>query len=94
MSRLESILLVYLVWPTPNKGYKSVDLWKIRDHVRFNCFYDKENNLRQKLVFLTGNAIDLSGFQLTAASTLMSPNPYFPNIEVLYLTLGVGESDL
>ena len=39
-----------------------------------------------------GHATDSAGFQLAAASSLMSPNPYLLNLGVLYLTLGVGES--
>ena len=60
--------------------------------MRFNCFYDKENNLRQEPVLLMGHATDSAGFQLAAASSLMSPNSYLLNLGVLYLTLGVGES--
>ena len=39
------------------------------------------------------HATDSGGFQLAAARSLMSPNPYLLNLGVLYLTLGVGESD-
>ena len=91
LSGLGSTPLNYLVWPTPNKGYKSVHLLKVWDHVRINCFYDEENNLRQEPMLLMGHATDSAGFQLAAASSLMSPNPYLLNLGVLHLTLGVGE---
>ena len=39
-----------------------------------------------------GHATDSAGFQLAAASSLMSPNLYLLNLGVLYLTFGVGES--
>ena len=68
-------------------------LLKVWDHVRFNCFYDEKNNLRQEPVLLMGHATDSAGFQLSAASSLMSPNQNLLNLGVLYLTLGVGESD-
>ena len=38
------------------------------------------------------HATDSAGFQLAAASSLMSPNPYLLNLGVLYLTFGVRES--
>ena len=60
--------------------------------MRFNCFYDEENNLGQEPVLLMGHATDSAGFQLAAVSSLSSPNPYLPNLGLLYLTLGVGES--
>ena len=43
--------------------------------MRFNCFYDVENNLHQEPVLLMGHATDSTGFQLAAASSLMSPDP-------------------
>ena len=45
LSGLERTALIYLIWSTPNKGYRSVHLLKVWDHVRFNCLYDEENNL-------------------------------------------------
>ena len=92
LSGLGSTPLIYLIWPTPNKGYGSVHLLKVWDHLRLNCFYDEENNLRQEPVLLMGHAADSAGFQLAAASSLMSPSPYLLNLGVLSLTLGVGES--
>ena len=65
-------------------------LLKVWDHMRFNCFYDEEKNLHQ--VLLMDHPTDSVGFQLAAASSLMSPSPYLLNLGVLYLTLGVGES--
>ena len=62
LSGLGSTLLIYLIWPTPYKGYKSVHSLKGWDHVRFNCFYDEENNLRQEPVLLMGHATDSAGF--------------------------------
>ena len=65
--------------------------------MRFNCSYDEENNLRQESVLLVGpqlvDTTDSAGFQLTTASSLMSPILSLLNTGVLYLTLGVGESD-
>ena len=46
LSGLGSTPLLYFIWPTSNKGYRSVHLLKVWDHVWFNCFYDEENNLR------------------------------------------------
>ena len=93
LSGRESTPLIYLIWPTPNKGYKSVHLLKVWDHVRFNCFYDEKNNLCQEPVLLMGHATDSAGFQLAAASSLMSPNQNLLNLGVLHLNLGVDESD-
>ena len=62
LSGLGSTLLIYLIWSTPNKGYKSVHLLKAWDHVRFNCFYDEENNLRQESVLLMGHVTDSAGY--------------------------------
>ena len=67
-------------------------LLKFWYHIRFNCYYYEENNLRQETVLSMGHATGSAGFQLAAASSLMSPNPYLLNLGVLYLTLGVGES--
>ena len=92
LSGLGSTSLIYLIWPTPNKGYRSVHFLKVWDHVWFNCFHDEENNLHQEPVLLMGHATDSAGFPLAATSSLMSPSPYLLNIGVLYLTLGVGES--
>ena len=92
LSRLGSTPLIYLIWPTPNKGYRRAHLLKVWYHVRFNCFYDEENNFREEPVLLMGHATDSAGFHLAAASSLMSPSPYLLNLGALYLTLGVGES--
>ena len=92
LSGLGSTPLIFLNWPTTDKGYRSVHVLKVWDHVQFNCFYDEENNLRQEPVLLIGHATDSARIQLAAASSLMSPSPYLLNLGVLYLTLGVGES--
>ena len=79
LSGLESTPLIYLIWPIPNKGYRNVHLLKVWDHVRLNCFYDEEKYLRQEPVLLMGHVTDSAGFQLAAASSLMSPSPYLLN---------------
>ena len=91
LNGLESTPLVYLISPTPNKVYKRVHLLKVWDHVRFKCFYDEENNFCQEPVLLLDHATDSAGFQLAAASSLMSPNPLLLNLGAVYLTLGVDE---
>ena len=92
LTGLASIPLIYIVWPTPNKGYKSVDLLRIWDTIRYNCFYD-ENKLKRPIPLkLLGHATDSAAFQLAAAKTLMSPDQKMLDKNILYLTLGIGES--
>uniref|UniRef100_A0A7M5XM89 Uncharacterized protein n=1 Tax=Clytia hemisphaerica TaxID=252671 RepID=A0A7M5XM89_9CNID len=91
LSGVYSKPLVYLVWPTPNKGYQGKHLLKIWDVVRSKCFFDETTgNLKNNPVKLVGHATDSAGFQLAAAVSLMSPNPELLKLKVKYLTLGIG----
>ena len=83
--------LIYLVWPTPNSGYKSGHLLKIWDVVREKCFLTPSGELRTDPVNLIGHASDSAGFQLAAAVSLMTPQDAKCGIK--YLTLNAGESE-
>lgn len=49
LSGVYSKPLVYLVWPTPNKGYQGKHLLKLWDIVRSNCFFDEDTgNLKDR----------------------------------------------
>ena len=84
---LKSKPLIYLIWPTPNSGYRSVHLLKIWDVVRENCFLLPSGELRKEPINLVGHASDSAGFQLAAAVTLMTPSTQAFNKGVKYLTL-------
>ena len=54
--------LVYLLWPTPNKGYKGYHLLKVWDQVRYKCFMsDDGESLKEKPVNVVGHASDSVG---------------------------------
>ena len=84
--------LIYLVWPTPNKGYKNENLLRIWDKIRYNCFMDETGHLRDTPIMLLGRSSDSACFQLAAANSLMTPNENVFNKGIKYLTLGIGES--
>ena len=89
LSGVYSKPLVYLLWPTPNKGYQGKHLLKLWDVIRFECFFDDEmDSLKENPVKLTGHATDSAGFQLAASVALMSPNKGLLQKKVKYLTLG------
>lgn len=57
--------LVYLMWPTPKKGYSGSNLLKIWQKVRKDC--------AEKKVNLIGHSTDSAGFSLSASIQLMTP---------------------
>ena len=84
--------LVYMLWPTPNKGYKAVHLLKVLDYVRKACFLDELGNMREQPILLLDHSSDSASFQLAAAHALMTQNKCLIELGVKYLTLGIGES--
>ena len=92
LSGTKNIPLIYIVWPTPNKGYKSQHLMKIWDKIRYNCYFNENDILRRQPVQLMGHATDSAAFQLAAACSLMTPNKTMLENNTLYLTLGISES--
>ena len=85
--------LINIVWSTPNRGYKSVHLLNIWDQIRYNCFFNSNYSPREEPVLLMRHSTDSATFQLaSAAGSLMTPTREMVENEVIYLTLGIGES--
>jgi len=70
--------LIYMMWPTPNKGYSGRHLLKIWEKVWQDCA------TRQPLPLL-GHSTDSAGFSLSALVTLMTPTKATVNDGVIYL---------
>jgi len=84
--------MIYLIWPTPNRGYNAESMLKIWDKVRYHCFIDENKKFRENPILLMGHSSDSAGFQLSAASCLMTPCKKLMDLGVKYLTLGIGET--
>ena len=65
MSGEKSQPLVYLMWPTPNKGYSGTHLLKVWSKTREVCAANDVN--------LIGHSVDSAGFSLSALVQLMNP---------------------
>ena len=86
--------LVYLVWPSPNSGYRSIHMLKIWEEVRLKCWLEEDGSFRKNPVNLIGHASDSGAFQHASAISLMSPIESTLAAGVKYLTLGIGESQI
>lgn len=83
MSGGKSLPLVYLMWPTPNKGYSGPHILKIWSKVREVCAANNVN--------LIGHSVDSAGFSLSALAQLMTPTKSAVAEGIKYLGLGVPE---
>ena len=83
MSGGKSLPLVYLMWPTPNKGYSGPHLLKIWSKVREVCAANNVN--------LIGHSVDSAGFSLSASVQLMTPTKSAVAEGIKNLGLGVPE---
>lgn len=75
--------LVYLMWPTPKKGYSGSNLLKIWQKVRKDC--------AEKKVNLIGHSTDSAGFSLSASIQLMTPTESTVAKGIQYLGLGISD---
>ena len=75
--------LVYLIWPTPNKGYSGPHLLKIWSKVREVCAANNVN--------LIGHSVDSAGSSLSASVQLMTPTESAIAEGINYLGLGVPD---
>ena len=83
MSGEKSQPLVYLMWPTPNKGYSGTNLLKIWSKARQVCAANNVN--------LIGHSVDSAGFSLSASVQLMTPTESAVAEGINYLGLGVPD---
>ena len=83
MSGEKSQPLVYLMWPTPNKGYSGTHLLKIWSKARQVCAANNVN--------LIGHSVDSAGFSLSASVQLMTPTESAVAEGINYLGLGVPD---
>ena len=83
MSGGKSLPLVYLMWPTPNKGYSGPHILKIWSKVREVCAANNVN--------LIGHSVDSAGFSLSASVQLMTPTKSAVAEGIKNLGLGVPE---
>ena len=77
--------LIYMMWPTPNKGYGGRHLLKIWEKVREDCA------TREKPLKLVGHSTDSAGFSLSALVTLMTPTEATVKEGIMYLGLCIPD---
>lgn len=77
--------LIYMMWPTPKKGYCGRHLLKIWEKVRQDCA-ERETPLK-----LVGHSTDSAGFSLSALVTLMTPTESTVANGVFYLGLCIPD---
>ncbi len=83
--------VVHCLWPTPNKGYKSVHLLKYLENLRRLTVFKPNGCVRKKPLNLMGFSTDSAGFSLAASVISMTPSESQVEAGIYFLRLGVDD---
>lgn len=89
LGTVEKQLLVYCIWPTPDKGYNACHLLKYWENLRRLCFYTESGDARENPINLLTYSTDSARFSSSAVNKLMKPTEQEVEDGVVYLGLGV-----